>query len=286
MCLRFCTCVCGFQAVEMIKNMSDVLWLNTFLARFGAHCSLFFSCEDVTPERFPEVISDCSLSFVGGVKMLIHTRSFKVSIVETEEKDIFQPVRVVCNPTCLNLIAEIEAEQFFWFCPCESGVSMLGSTPITWHEHSAQTFIPDPSVVYKLPLTDGKWGTIRSNATLIILLSGAVFTGRTFLNWKKTSSLLSSCHTEASQCLNRTSDWRQLLTKVNRFQVMQWRRPKQIVFCHKCRTIRFYFSEWDIKATTVCLQRKMPSKTKDSMAQKTHIVVFIVSIHVRTRNFN
>lgn len=63
---------------------------------------IFFS-EDVTPERFAGVISDYSLSFVGEDKMLIHKTSFKVSIVEIEDGDsIFQPVRVVCNPTCLK----------------------------------------------------------------------------------------------------------------------------------------------------------------------------------------
>lgn len=65
----------------------------------------------MTPEWFAKVILDCSFSFVGKDKMLIHKTSFKVFIVETEERDfIFQPVRVVYNPTCLSLIAEIEVQ--------------------------------------------------------------------------------------------------------------------------------------------------------------------------------
>lgn len=114
----------------------------------------------------------------------------------------------------------------------------------TWHEHSAQTFIPDLSVVYKLPVTDGKWGTIRSNAPLITPVSGDVFTCRTFLDL---AERLHNCHHvifEASQWLTRTSNWRQSLTKVTTFQVMQWCGQKQIIFHHKFRTICFYFVEF------------------------------------------
>lgn len=65
----------------------------------------------MTAERFAEVISGYSFTFVGKDKMLIHKTSFKVSIVETEEGDsIFQPVRVAYNPTCPSLIAEIEVQ--------------------------------------------------------------------------------------------------------------------------------------------------------------------------------
>lgn len=71
---------------------------------------------------------------------------------------------------------------------------------------------------------------------------------------------LHDCHhvtSEGFQWLTRTRNWRQLLTKVTVFQVMQWRRQKRILLHRRFRTICFYFGGFRCWGRSFYLQQRM-----------------------------